>query len=107
MRISDWSSDVCSSDLQFARAEARMLHDRRQEVDIVAEPFEFEAVERRDLQIGRIVARLAPGDELGDHRIVEDRHLAAVIDAFVDAPAADPATEIGRASFRERVCSYG
>src|SRR3546814_9588098 len=60
--MSDWSSDVCSSDL--------------------------------DLQIGRIVARLAPGDELGDHRIVEDRHLAAVIAAVVDAHAVDAATAI-------------
>src|SRR3546814_3045315 len=28
MRISDWSSDVCSSDLRLALSDARIAHDR-------------------------------------------------------------------------------
>ena len=46
-----------------------------------------EGVERRDLPVDRLLAGRRPGDQLGDHRIVEDRDLAALGDAVVDAHA--------------------
>src|SRR3546814_9841875 len=36
MRISDWSSDVCSSDLTAARFRLAAVDDHRQRVDILA-----------------------------------------------------------------------
>ncbi len=79
---------------QFARTEARMLHDGADEIDIMAEAFDFEAVERGDLQVGGFVAGLAPGDQLGDHRVVEHGDLAAFGYAIVDADAVDAARRI-------------
>ena len=66
-------------------AEARMLHQRREEIDIVADAVDLEGVERLDLAVDRLLAGRALGDQLGDHRIVEHRDLAALDDAVVDA----------------------
>src|SRR3546814_15037727 len=87
MRISDWSSDVCSSDLLFG-ARDRRLHRREfghlgaveRSVDRKAQPRDRP---RHDLEFKAIAFRRADvGSELD--RI---RH-----------------AEIGRASWRERVC---
>src|SRR3546814_7032526 len=43
MRISDWSSDVCSSDLQIRIAEARLVHARWREAAQAAETARAEA----------------------------------------------------------------
>jgi len=45
---------------QFARAEARVLHDGAEEIDIVAEALDAEIVERLDLQVRRLVAGFVP-----------------------------------------------
>src|SRR3546814_1054359 len=52
MRISDWSSDVCSSDLQF-------LRDRRGVIPIVPFPLLqiFDGVEYRDVDRVRVTTR--------------------------------------------------
>src|SRR3546814_14548958 len=101
MRISDWSSDVCSSDLEHharhlrqplgRRHGARMV-DRRQ----VAQPRLAEQGhvdregERAQAAVGADVARgLFATDMLLARR--ERQH---------------EATQIGRASCRERVCQY-
>src|SRR3546814_3088723 len=83
MRISDWSSDVCSSDLGRVKPEGdsggwkrRCVHGRR-----CVDP----AAQCR-----------------GPHHIMP--HVAALI-AGSRSPRAR-ATEIGRASCRERVCQY-
>jgi hypothetical protein len=89
---------------QRAFAESRMLHDRGEEIDVVARPLDFERVERCDLQVDRLVAGRRPGDELGDHRVIEHRHLAALAHAVVDADVAffsPPACGRGRG----RACS--
>src|SRR3546814_4615127 len=81
MCISDWSSDVCSSDLQCQRVVGRAIVDNDQ----------FEIAER---------LRLQAGERLGQQRgTVIRRH-----DHADDGRA--HATEIGRASCRERVCKY-
>src|SRR3546814_1895782 len=96
MRISDWSSDVCSSDLVDRAAEAGA--------------------------IGVLIGLIAPGDAIsfsfggGDDLvptlvITQARsnsikaHLEAPVNVTV-SPQSAIDLEIGRASCRERVCQY-
>src|SRR3546814_15025494 len=96
MRISDWSSDVCSSDLRVARVEEQAdlaLARRGFDLFIAAEQgarsrFEPEPVERRALKL-----RLDPRA-----KIVGNGEIA------VFQRPREP--ENGRASRRERVCQY-
>src|SRR3546814_12860605 len=82
MRISDWSSDVCSSDLR--------------DVDARGLELDPELVER-GVSRGLSVVQ---GDANCDLRDYPDR-------AFDYAILSQPLqTEIGRASCRERVCQY-
>src|SRR3546814_11154822 len=92
MRISDWSSDVCSSDLHGGEAGGA--------VDA------FEGDQHQD----------DGGDQqLVGHRIEETaeiRHLAPfageiAIEPVGDAGGGGQRQEIGRASGRARVCMYG
>src|SRR3546814_19334331 len=102
MRISDWSSDVCSSDLAFAArrgavldiaielaavgeggADAFAQHDARAVVDAKAEGFDI-ALQQLALGAGA--------------QVVE----AQLIGLHVGVVGED--VEIGRASWRERVC---
>src|SRR3546814_15880818 len=97
MRISDWSSDVCSSDLQAALEVGRRLFplleigllagDERGDESLVLRLVEraVHVVGGAAAGAGLVVARLHPG--LGE----------------VDRLLVD---EIGRASCRERVCQY-
>src|SRR3546814_972037 len=84
MRISDWSSDVCSSDLRLAAVGIRAA--------------EFLG---RDHFAGRGLYQRRAGEE--------DRALVADDDAFVGHGGHIRAAggEIGRASCRERVWPYG
>src|SRR3546814_15889281 len=113
MRISDWSSDVCSSDLK-GRGLGRALMERIMSY----------AVKRGIGEVwGEVLAdnarMLALCDELGfDRAFAEDGivHVrrqvarqreadqAAAVGRSSEAPAERP--EIGRASCRERVCQY-
>src|SRR3546814_12977339 len=78
MRISDWSSDLCSSDLRILRAT---LGERAQLIDVA------EHVRQR-------------------HQRVDGLRVAAAVGAL-DLPAKRVQNaEIGRASCRERVCQY-
>src|SRR3546814_3848091 len=87
MRISDWSSDVCSSDLTDAE-EGRAAVDR-------------------------VIARLTGLGLLDDARYARERvrsllargNSAAMIRARLSAKAV-PSGQIGRATCRERVCQY-
>src|SRR3546814_20561138 len=91
MRISDWSSDVCSSDLIGATGFG----------------VEEEVVRRLVIdaeRVGEIVERAAPRGGTNPRRIGGVKQAGAVL-----APIAqlDPAlVQIGRASGRERVCKY-
>src|SRR3546814_5593186 len=86
MRISDWSSDVCSSDLQ----------DRTHlPVDLAIDPFWPPApLERANnsVTIGNVIAEAF-------EREIERPVVVKRIAQFE--------LEIGRASCRERVCQYG
>src|SRR3546814_16455051 len=81
MRISDWSSDVCSSDLEALGVA--LVVDRIR-------------LERHIIVTVEAVRRLAAGDH----------HPAAVQLEAGRAVYPLLALEIGRASWRERVCQY-
>src|SRR3546814_6649371 len=85
MRISDWSSDVCSSDLSQALAEhPAVALGVLSGVDAVADP--------RLLRLTQ------------DRRACRTCALVVCVDvAHLDE---EPVDEIGRASCRERVCQY-
>src|SRR3546814_1584952 len=95
MRISDWSSDVCSSDLiAVARAlgHVRMGHHEIGEAeDLHIEIAQRLGIERVQRDVGDArIRRLAAGDAEVPLR---ERHGIAF-------------WKIGRASCRERVCQY-
>src|SRR3546814_20644087 len=87
MRISDWSSGVCSSDLERAR------------------PVQHAAVVP-DAEIA--LAPFVGVDEFGPRDVVHqvEQHHAALGHRHADALAGMRGDEIGRASGRERVCQY-
>src|SRR3546814_5957142 len=86
MRISDWSSDVCSSDLVVMAG--RLVETELQ-------------VDRRQREFGRLDGAALQGIE---GVAAGQRH---GIDAKLrDDPGADDHEEIGRASCREGVCQY-
>src|SRR3546814_5610360 len=85
MRISDWSSDVCSSDLGEGVVGAAADADRG-------------AVARRGVAVDE-------GEVRNGHFLTRNRVFIAVRVDFHDR-VADRAAEIGRASCRERVCQY-
>src|SRR3546814_5544837 len=87
MRISDWSSDVCSSDLRSPRsAQARGERQMRTYDHNVLAP--------------ELVKRLITGTDSEDNAMVL---LESVILGVMLYYRPD---EIGRASCRERVCQY-
>src|SRR3546814_14058086 len=105
MRISDWSSDVCSSDLVDLAVDAGLsvkfgrFHDHHPTHSIKAEADGFSAFYHRDA--------------LGDKRVYFRRMFRSPLLAFLpDAVIQDQDAiavqamdhQIGRASCRERVC---
>src|SRR3546814_9906827 len=89
MRISDWSSDVCSSDLRaLALADAR---------GVPALVLTFEPHPRTIFQPDRPVYRLTPAPLKA--RLLEAMGFRSVIEYPFDP-------ELGSASCRERVCQY-
>src|SRR3546814_2615191 len=79
MRISDWSSDVCSSDLHYAQIGHR-----------IPDPFGF------GIEAGDALPRAGIFDIMF---VVPDAHPRVQL-------IVDDICEIGRASCRERVCQY-
>src|SRR3546814_12309831 len=110
MRISDWSSDVCSSDLQeligqaadlrrHGGREEQRLADLRQQADNALDvgheahvEHAVGLVDHQDLHVGE--QDLAALEEVDESTRRGDQHV-------------DAALQIGRASCRESVCQYG
>src|SRR3546814_9576859 len=82
MRISDWSSDVCSSDLLLDLARERVWH-----------PYSCPS---------RCQCRLVPILNLSCYY---SDHSRRVVNRY-SLSLSGPANQIGRASCRERVCQY-
>src|SRR3546814_4909364 len=104
MRISDWSSDMCSSDLDDGQAGVEAFQRVR---DLGVAGFGIPALERPE-----------PAAILGDtgvpeHGVESGRGrvrigvVPVVLHRRVELPDVESGTrEIGRASCRERVCQY-
>src|SRR3546814_13135338 len=114
MRISDWSSDVCSSDLRRAAFGLR-----RRDGGIVQAPSRHRTLGR--LHGGRGVERRGeeasfqalPGNQASDgpvgqcHPVAGMQNDIAVGDLVLDIPHQRvESAELGRASCRARVCQY-
>src|SRR3546814_11667609 len=99
MRISDWSSDVCSSDLiKILRPEGEI--DFLSGAGLTAQPSIEHVIDGARIQVE------TPAEILSKKLRYRGASLA-VRDIFAIAAVAErrPA-EIGRASCRERVCQY-
>src|SRR3546814_20370819 len=107
MRISDWSSDVCSSDLSLeGRHPGRELivrvHDHRPRGSVIARSVD----ELPRHLTGAIELTSQPGFPLE-----QDRLASAIVTEIADEHVRYTwsylnATEIGRASVSEGVCQY-
>src|SRR3546814_17719071 len=98
MRISDWSSDVCSSDLGEGR-DGRIGGDAGEEIfarrdDLVGVAAKSETITEHHPHDHR---ECGDGEDLGQHRC----HVLGA-----DEAAVKQRKEIGRASCRESVCQY-
>src|SRR3546814_2397377 len=85
MRISDWSSDVCSSDLQIAEKTGA-------KITLTEDP--VEAVKGCDFVYTDVWVSMGEPDSVWEERIK------------LLMPYRVTADQIGRASCRERVCQY-
>src|SRR3546814_14337392 len=98
MRISDWSSDVCSSDL----ARIDLETERAIDAEVVPVGDKDEGTPVR----GRAEAG-DDGDPIGgDLKPVEALEVGGVAELRAILESGRAAEEIGRASSRERVCQY-
>src|SRR3546814_14615623 len=112
MRISDWSSDVCSSDLQGREALAELeplANERREEICRSAHVYQ------RLLERARQAGRLAPNWSPEIAAITLYSTMMGLLDQWLRAPARFDARkvgvdcinqQIGRASCGVRVCQY-
>src|SRR3546814_4954373 len=91
MRISDWSSDVCSSDLGAGREPILALPVPPQRHQLVR------------LQLSIVLSLPAPDADLGSK--VASFFLCLVHRTLLPLPRQQK-RQIGRASCRERVCQY-
>src|SRR3546814_12112707 len=97
MRISDWSSDVCSSDLQ------RTVTDRGLDVAVVAGGERLLEIDKHhDPELGGDAGERDEPDRARDRLVIAEQ---------IEQPQAagereGQACQIGRASCRERVCQY-
>src|SRR3546814_20917817 len=94
MRISDWSSDVCSSDLTVAASSPRPFV-----VGFAAETHELEHYARDKLQ--RKGLDLIAANQVGCAGAGFEADCNTLPVFWADG------TQIGRSSFRERACQYG
>src|SRR3546814_13602148 len=108
MRISDWSSDVCSSDLCEIADEAR----REKQDDIALRHVRRALAEdgdcvRAHLQLGVLLEAREQFAAAAEAYLrafeLAPRFLPAVIEPLYRC---SPNTQLGRASCRERVCQY-
>src|SRR3546814_11916417 len=115
MRISDWSSDVCSSDLKFYLTINAKLPPRKQKL-LFSIPLLSRVIKRKILsELGLDQTRVAMtgAAPLAPHIIAWYRQLGLeLLEVFgmtencATSHICTPGDKIGRASCRERVCQY-
>src|SRR3546814_17013434 len=114
MRISDWSSDVCSSDLRpqaqvfRARWAANVIEKNPSPPDSRRRPFFLSMDDGVPPLLG--VNNFSPAHDLAallEYLIgASGRHILPAPATAPDPPSITDAFEIGRASCWERVCQY-
>src|SRR3546814_5317208 len=107
MRISDWSSDVCSSDLEVDRTDLRILRELQKDGRLpIVELANHIALSATACQ--RRVKKLEDSGVIAGYAALLDPvALGQQVDAFVRVSIERQSTDtIGRASCRERVCPY-
>src|SRR3546814_10190381 len=97
MRISDWSSDVCSSDL----SSLFLLHVPRAVSLLVADLRLQLSRQVRSVGVGQLLLSLRFRGLLAEIALRLDLRLGRASVNFWEPE------ELGRASCRERVCKYG
>src|SRR3546814_15502317 len=100
MRISDWSSDVCSSDLSLVERIAPRLSRIREYVMLC------DADRHERGSISALCHETLIAGETGDLQWPRFDENAGAVLCYSSGPTGAP-KEIGRASRRERVCQYG
>src|SRR3546814_16926293 len=116
MRISDWSSDVCSSDLRINSPEGTVYGDKGQykldEQVFVMTGDNLRLVSKEDVVTARDSLEYWEGQRKAIARgnaeaIHEDKQIRAeVLTANLQENATGELAEIGRATCRERVGQY-
>src|SRR3546814_15424002 len=110
MRMSDWSSDVCSSDLGSEKAVSMDSGLREKGEERALEPAEAALIDALDL--AETEARAAVEAEDFERAMAALSRLRAPIDAFFDQVTVNDArphlraAQIGSEACRERVCKY-
>src|SRR3546814_17149852 len=103
MRISDWSSDVCSSDLQAIRPKG----DRRRTNRALVARWKQAAAYRKITFFGDFVNQAIASNPEPISLRNDIRTLGKTLgDVIKDCEGKAIYDEIGRASGRERVCKY-
>src|SRR3546814_20339690 len=105
MRISDWSSDVCSSDLRFS-VNVRLPQDYRNSIDRIKRiPIQTASMGTIPLSAVADIAFVnGPPMISSDNAMLRGAVLFNVRDR--DLGRTVQAAKIGRATCRERVCQY-
>src|SRR3546814_17343757 len=98
MRISDWSSDVCSSDLELIEKTIRA------EEDSFAITLD-KGMKLLEEAIARLSDKTIPGDVV--FKLYDTYGFPFDLTADIASERELTLDEIGRASCRERVCQYG
>src|SRR3546814_16920657 len=112
MRISDWSSDVCSSDLGHRAACEGRLPKHQDETAVMTKSAFNEKVRSLAKQEAALQARLEAAESSQDELIEAIARVQDLMDLGLDFDLEDAegvmisgaAHQIGRASCRERVC---
>src|SRR3546814_6360357 len=97
MRISDWSSDVCSSDLPITQRYIERLEDQLKDGGYEKPLYMMQS------NGGIATAKAAKANPIA---MVESGPASGIFAAAYMGSHIDEPNQIGRASCRERVCQY-
>src|SRR3546814_17523518 len=110
MRISDWSSDVCSSDLLCLTISERALENPVNDVsNLRSEHLFFDSFTIVASSDNTVLKNTITYDEFCDQPYVElllNGNFRSLPDIVLSGQERRPTVKIGRASCRERVCQY-